>query len=416
MPYFYRQKFSLIILLLFIFFNSTAQSPKRICVLGSSSAFGYFGNPPLYPRDSSWTFKLKKYYKDAGIIDTLYNLAVSGIDPYSAMPTNYVPPPNRELPDPARNISKAVSLVPKPDIIIVNFPSNHYDYQTPSEIIYCLQTIKDYANANNIQCFITTTQPRDGFSPSERQKLKDLKVLIESTFGFWSIDFFSDIVVDSNLKIRPLYALGDNVHLNPDGHNVLLNKVIQKNIFFSAVAATFGNITSQKLANKIMVNWQVFQEINNEKFIVEKSYNGFDFIYCATVFSRGNSITAQSYSFIDPKNEIVNVYYRVAAVNASGAYQYSAVTLVKAGPGKANNGFIFPTIATDKISLLIGSSNSESVNIQISDMLGRKLIAKNAVIQNNELFLIPVSELKAGSYILSTKFNNRIQSYPFLKL
>src|SRR6476620_1789705 len=116
-----RLKCVITILCLQLCLLTSAQSPKRICVLGSSSAWGYFGNPPVYPNDSGWVYRVKRYYKNLGLIDTLYNLAVSGTDPYSAMPTGYTPPPGRDLPDVNRNITKAVNLNPKPNIIIVNF-------------------------------------------------------------------------------------------------------------------------------------------------------------------------------------------------------------------------------------------------------------------------------------------------------
>src|SRR4030095_1980287 len=90
----------------------SAQTFKRIAVIGSSSAFGYG-----VPIDSSWANRVKAYYKAAGIIDTLYNIAVSSTDCYTGMPTGYVPPAGRNLPDPLHNITKALSFIPKPDVI-----------------------------------------------------------------------------------------------------------------------------------------------------------------------------------------------------------------------------------------------------------------------------------------------------------
>ncbi|MDQ6890251.1 MAG: hypothetical protein M3Z56_08260, partial [Bacteroidota bacterium] len=164
------------LLIVFIFHSTTdAQPYKRICVMGSSTAWGYFRDPnpphnPLYPRDSAWTFKLSVYYKNLGLIDTLFNIAQVSTDPYTGMPSSYVPPAGRNLPDSRYNITNAVNLIPKPDVIIVNYPSNNFDWQTTQEILFCLQTIKDSANAAGIQCYITTTQPRNTFSPAERQK------------------------------------------------------------------------------------------------------------------------------------------------------------------------------------------------------------------------------------------------------
>lgn len=214
---------------LFLNLPVSAQN-KRICLVGSSTSYG-FG----IPADSSYAGRIKAFYKTAGVIDTLFNIAVPGIDCYVAMPSSYVPPPGRNAPNPQLNITKAVNLVPKPDVIIVNFPSNNYQWLPYSEVIFCLQTIKDSANAAGIDCYITTTQPRDDFSPAggERQRLKDLELLIKETFGEKALNFWDSIVVDPPIIIKPEFALGDNVHLNSKGHAMLANIVLQKNIFFA---------------------------------------------------------------------------------------------------------------------------------------------------------------------------------------
>ncbi|HSN61978.1 MAG TPA: hypothetical protein VLR49_13655, partial [Ferruginibacter sp.] len=181
--------------LFLLFILQPGFTQKRIAIIGSSSASGYFPPSSGYPKDSAWAFKIKKHYKDLGVIDTIFNLGQSSTDCFEGMPSSYVPPAGfgYRLPNPAINITKAVNLIPKPDVIIVNYPSNNYDWISNDQILTCLQIIKDSANAKNIVCYITTTQPRDGFSPTERIKLKTLRDLILTQFGEWAIDFFTDL-------------------------------------------------------------------------------------------------------------------------------------------------------------------------------------------------------------------------------
>lgn len=415
MPNILNRRYAFTLLFLTITLISFSQSPKRICVLGSSSAFGYFGNPPQHPKDSAWVYRVKNHYKNLGVIDTLFNLAISGTDPYSAMPTSYVPPPGRALPDPLHNITRAVNLIPKPDVIIVNFPTNHYDYFTLSEVIMTLQTIKDSANAKGILCYITTTQPRDGFSPTERQKLKDLKLIIESVFGLWSIDFWTELVVDSNLKIKPDYAFGDLVHVNPPGHRELYQKVIEKNIFFSLVSADFGKINAIRQGSNVLVSWQIMQENNNKEFIIERSHNGIDFIQTGIINSAGNNGQPNSYSFIDPSPGSGKLYYRIVATGYTGAKQFSSIVVVKEGSGKPE-GFIYPTFTTDKLSLVLGSDKNEDVRIKITDLQGKTMILTKAFINSHSVYNIPVSSLPSGSYVFTTEFDGAKQSHRFVKL
>lgn len=230
-------------------FPSSAQN-KRICLVGSSTSYGYG-----VPADSSYAGRIKNFYKTAGVLDTLYNIAVPGIDCYIGMPTSFVPPPGRNAPNPQFNITRAIHFDPKPDVIIVNFPSNNYQWMPYAEIIFCLQTMKDSANAAGIACYITTTQPRDDFNPAggERQRLKDLELLIKQNFGNWALNFWEDIVQDPPIIIKPQFALGDNVHLNPAGHAMLANIVLQKNILFAEIGNRWTGVKNEDWADA--ANW-----------------------------------------------------------------------------------------------------------------------------------------------------------------
>ncbi|MEO5967481.1 MAG: SGNH/GDSL hydrolase family protein, partial [Ferruginibacter sp.] len=237
--------------------------------MGSSTAAGYF--PDGTSKDSSWAYKVKSYYKDAGIIDTIYNIAASGRDCYTGMPTGYIPPAGRNAPDPLFNITKAISFNPKPNIIIINFPSNNYEWMSNEEILFCLRTMRDTANAHNIRCFVTTTQPRDLNQVFQREKLRQLKTLIENEFGVYSIDFWSSLVLDPPIVIKPEYAFGDGVHLNSTGHTVLKNIVIQKNIFFSPVAISFGGFSTSQINGRVKLSWYSEPLSVNDYFCVQRS-------------------------------------------------------------------------------------------------------------------------------------------------
>src|SRR6218665_1412616 len=112
----------LIAVALVFYTTATIAQPKKICVMGSSSAYGYFNinGEPQYPRDSAWAFKLKKYYKDLNIIDTLYNIAITSANPYHGMPTSYTPPADRPAPYYPFNVTKATQYSPLPYVLIVS--------------------------------------------------------------------------------------------------------------------------------------------------------------------------------------------------------------------------------------------------------------------------------------------------------
>lgn len=216
-----------IILLLAVFAALNAESQvRRIGVLGSSSA-----NGQGVPTDSAWAMKLKKYYLGLNLIDTLHRIAASTYDCYSGMPTGYIPPPGRNSPNISYNITRLMTRTPMPTTIIVSYPNTNYNIFSDQEILFCLDSIKKYANAMGAVCFIATTQPRDNYDDAGRARLKYLNELIKNYFGYYAIDFFTPLNNPANNRLRPEYALGDGVHINSRGHEVLFQQVLAKNIF-----------------------------------------------------------------------------------------------------------------------------------------------------------------------------------------
>jgi glucose/arabinose dehydrogenase len=225
----------------------SAPVPRRMVALGSSTAAGIVGPSVI---DSAWVSRFNRYYKtQAGIVDFTYNLGVGGTTPYKAMPSSYVngvhpDHPNNptvpDQPDPLHNVTEAISLlknlsVPSNGVVIVNFPSNGYDYMSVNEIIDVLQVIYDSATRKGNKCFITTTQPRQDVpfnSPAMREKLAQIKDAIIQRFGVdRTINFWDGMYNPADGTILPIYSAGDGIHFNNAGHRVLFERVLAKNVF-----------------------------------------------------------------------------------------------------------------------------------------------------------------------------------------
>jgi len=223
-------------ILLLAFVNVFPQT-RKIVALGSSTTAGLAASPI----DSAWVNRLNHYYKaELHLVDMVYNFGVAGNTFYSAMPSGYHTTIRPIQPDATRNVTKAVGLLkglpdPANGVIIVNFPSNGYDYMSVEEVINGLQVIYDSATRYGNQCFITTTQPRtDGdFGTSRvKKKMAAIKDAIIKRFGEeHSINFWDGLYNPADTTIRPAYAAGDNMHLNNKGHRILFQRVVEKNMF-----------------------------------------------------------------------------------------------------------------------------------------------------------------------------------------
>ena len=226
-------KSSLVLVTAFLCFYVTSYSQKKLLVLGSSTSSCYWG-PSRY--DSCYLARLQRHYQQIGSPILLDNRAVAGDNPYHGMPTTYVPPAGRNAPRPESNITDGLKA--NPDIVLVNYPSNGYDYFTVDEVMFCLRTIKQTANNSGKPCYITTTQPRndpESFrTPTVRRRMVEIRTRVLAEFGEFAINFWDDIVNPSDTSIQSIYN-ADGTHLNDRGHRVLFNKVLEKNIFGQAV-------------------------------------------------------------------------------------------------------------------------------------------------------------------------------------
>jgi lysophospholipase L1-like esterase len=415
------KSFLLILFSFLIFLVFDAQqgfSQKRIAVIGSSSAYGFFPSASGIPRDSAWAFKIKKHFKDLGIIDTLFNLGQNSTDCFEGMPSSYIPPAappgySYRLPNPAINITKAVNLLPKPDVIIINYPTNNYDWIPNERVISCLQTIKDSANAKGIRCFITTTQPRDGFSPSERLKLKTLRDLILNQFGEWAIDFYTETVQEPGLTIKTVYSAGDGVHLNPAGHTVCKGKVLDKNLFFEVVPVRFSGLSATVQKDHVLLAWQTLNENGNSFFTIESSRDALHFFPLDRVEGAFNSTLASAYSYKDVQPAEGKNYYRIAAVSAPGQKQFSNIVAVTFK--KATKKTVSISYSATDICLNFSETLHYAAWAGLYSMQGKLILTGKLAAGGPLVYRMSTAGLLPGNYILQLQMRDHKETFQVVK-
>lgn len=196
-----------------------------IVILGSSTACGIGANPI---DDNSWVNRYASaiFQKNSKI--NIVNLAVPGYTTYQILPNGTtIPDGVNEVIDNTRNITKALTY--SPVAIIINMPSNDTaEGYSAAMQIENYTTLNSYATVNSVPLWIATTQPRN-LSSADIQTQIDVKDAILSTYGSKAINFW-DGIVDTDGKILNSLDSGDGIHLNNDGHAILFNRVLDKNI------------------------------------------------------------------------------------------------------------------------------------------------------------------------------------------
>ncbi len=375
----------------------TLSQNRKMTAIGSSTTEGLAASTP----DSSWVRRFSYYYKNQlGILDTAYNLGVSGTNLYQGMPTGYTPPPARPFPNPPFNITQAVTLLSdlptaSNGVIIINYPSGGYDTYSITEIMTALQLMYDSATRTGNRCFVTTTQLRlDGsFSTSAvKRKMADIKDSIIKRFGIaHTLNFWDGMYNPADTSFLPAYASGDNVHFNNAGHRVLFERVRAKNIFSLPPVEYRSNVSPTGLWSD-PASWQVFNGAAWVPATIPPSIGSGKI----TILS-GDSIRINSYTELDEvviDNGAVLTIFNAATPttfllndgtgpdieNNGKLYVSAGATLTGTGTIQNNSGGIF--ILRNQGILSVNATNNGTTNVSGTGNI------QNATFTNNKTFVL----------------------------
>jgi hypothetical protein len=74
--------------------------------------------------------------------------------------------------------------------------------------------------------------------------------------------------------------------------------------------------------NNAFLEWKTSSEINNEKFVIQKSYDGVNYYEIGEILGAGNSFETNSYTFTDSDITSEKVYYRLKQVDFDGHFKF----------------------------------------------------------------------------------------------
>lgn len=164
--------------------------------------------------DSCYVKLVRDFFvRTLGAVDTIYNLAQSTTDPSDGVPTSFGNPYGYGAPDPAINLTAALNKSGV-DFVLVNYPTNSFDFMTIPNIMAMFQAMKDTCDLAGKKIYFTTTQQREGFSPSEEAKLVAIGDSIRLRFPNNYIQFYYGFQKEGTTDYRDDFDAGDNVHGN----------------------------------------------------------------------------------------------------------------------------------------------------------------------------------------------------------
>ncbi len=157
------------------------------------------------------------------------------------------------------------------------------------------------------------------------------------------------------------------------------------------------SFTAEAVGTSHLIKWVTTSEINTNRFEVQRSANGRDFVSVGNKTPMGGSGNGATYSFNVSQPWQGNNFYRLKMVDNDGTVAYTNIVLLKNTAGLQVS--VYPNPTADWLYVSIPAfANSQPINASLLDGAG-KLVAQPLLIAGTRNG-IAVSHLPAGVYTL----------------
>lgn len=128
------------------------------------------------------------------------------------------------------------------------------------------------------------------------------------------------------------------------------------------------NFECVKKVDHNQLRWETKSELNNDYFLVEKSYDGVYFESIRKINGAGNSSVNRQYVHNDHDISYQTVYYRLRQVDFDGEETFSNVLTVKRDPSQIT---IYPNPTSGTLNIDFASHPNTNFTLHLTDALGQ---------------------------------------------
>jgi hypothetical protein len=151
-----------------------------------------------------------------------------------------------------------------------------------------------------------------------------------------------------------------------------------------------------------LLNWETAQEVNNQRFELERSLDGTTFTTIGTLAGHGTSALASTYRYLDAgagTRAAGALYYRLRQVDADSKASFSSVQTVRFRHAEASVA-LYPNPTTGSATLDLHSLPAGDYTVQVFETTGR--LVHQATYQPGQRPL-PLEGLATGSYFVKVQ-------------
>ena len=144
-----------------------------------------------------------------------------------------------------------------------------------------------------------------------------------------------------------------------------------------------------------LVKWSSANEINLDRYEIERSIDGKSFEKIGYVFASG-SLDEIDYEFTDYAPESGVNYYRLKSIDTNGEYSYSEVRSILISNAEKVVFDVYPNPAKDHVNVIINAAQQEETMILLYNQSGQKIV--EATVDRDTR--LDTSRLSSGIYLL----------------
>lgn len=171
----------------------------------------------------------------------------------------------------------------------------------------------------------------------------------------------------------------------------------------STLPVNLQSFTASFNNDQTQLKWFTDQEMNFDKYIVERSQPGSGFIALAEI--KGTGVGQNQYAWSDDLSAVdgSTFYYRLKMLDVDGKFSYSGVVMVKKDEKLINGISISPNpVSSGTTTLRFSSMKAAYVELKVVDLSGKVLLQqKNKITAgNNSVPVNNLDRLQPGMYLL----------------
>lgn len=174
---------------------------------------------------------------------------------------------------------------------------------------------------------------------------------------------------------------------------------------------TIKSFTAKHLSvNNVLLNWQVSNEVNFDKYAVERSNNSTSFFPISTVYATNKA----DYNCTDSNTLLGTNYYRLQLINKDGSFSYSSIIQLDISNKTVMQ--VFPNPVKDLLQIRFNKASNDKAILQLLNFSGKVVKTVNVGNVSQANVSLSLEGLSSGYYSIQLLSNGQqIHSQKIMK-